>query len=280
MKESERNPLKTHTRGTGQLILEALESGARKIYVGLGGSATNDGGCGIAATFGFRFLDASGNSLAPTGENLQKIQRIIPPNDLSVLKDVEIIAVNDVSNPLSGPEGAAFVYARQKGASVQEIQLLDDGLRHLDKVVAEQLGIEASDMPGAGAAGGAAYGLHCFLNARFISGTDYVLGINGVDEHLRENPVDYVITGEGRIDDQTLHGKLIQGVLELAVRHEVPVLAVCGVSEIPEEVLKKAGFLDVISISDATRSLAFNMSQAARLTREAVGRYFLNRQHI
>ncbi|MEJ2162358.1 MAG: glycerate kinase, partial [Robiginitalea sp.] len=160
--ESEQSPLRTHTRGTGQLIRAAIRLGARKVFVGLGGSATNDGGCGIATVFGYRFLDKNDQELEPIGQNLGAITRILPPKDPNLYNKVEIIAVNDVSNPLWGPSGAAFVYAAQKGAFGAEISMLDSGLRQLDALVSEQFGMEAGGLQGAGAAGGAAFGLYAF----------------------------------------------------------------------------------------------------------------------
>ncbi|MDX1333159.1 MAG: glycerate kinase, partial [Robiginitalea sp.] len=272
--ETERDPLQTHTRGTGQLIRHAIRGGARRVYVGLGGSATNDGGCGIATVFGYRFLDRNGHELAPVGGSLEKIARIVQPEDSFLTREVEVIAVNDVSNPLWGPGGAAFVYARQKGASDAAIAVLDKGLRRLDRLVTEQLGIQAGQLAGAGAAGGTAYGLHCFLGARFISGTDYVLGLTGVEDYLSNHPVDFICTGEGRIDSQTLSGKLIQGVLALGKRLEVPVIAVCGTTEVPVEELRSHGFKAVLVVSDPQKPLSYNMEQAAPLTREAVKAYF------
>lgn len=274
LSEAERDPLRTHTRGTGQLIREAIRMGARKVYVGLGGSATNDGGCGIASVFGYGFLDADGQMLEPVGGNLEKIVQIIQPNGAAVPEGVEIIAVNDVSNPLWGPEGAARVYARQKGASDVAISLLDKGLRHLDQLVRRELGVHAGQLAGAGAAGGTAYGLHCFLGARFISGTEYVLGLTGVADYVRNHPVDYICTGEGRIDSQTLSGKLIQGVLALGRRHKIPVLAVCGKSEVPPEELRALGFREVLVVADPEKPLSYNMEHAASLTRDSVREYF------
>ena len=271
--DSERNPLRTHTRGTGQLIRAAAEKGARKIFVGLGGSATNDGGCGIATVFGYRFLDKEGNELSPAGAYLGSLYRIEKPGD-DILDNVEVIAVNDVSNPLWGPEGAAMVYAAQKGASGDDISFLDKGLRHLDALVTQQLGVDAGSRPGAGAAGGAAYGLHCFLGAQFIGGTEYVLGITGVAEYLQEHPVDYICTGEGRIDAQTLHGKLIQGVLTLAGKYRIPVLAICGTCEVSVSDLNAAGIHDVLEVSDPSKTLKYNMDHAAVQVRNTVGGYF------
>lgn len=271
---SERNPLRTHTRGTGQLIREALLKGATRVYIGLGGSATNDGGCGIASVFGYRFLDARGRDLEPVGGNLHRIARILPPEDRALWEKAELTAVNDVANPLSGPKGAAHVYARQKGASPADIDLLDQGLRNLEQCVARDLGVDAGSLPGAGAAGGAAYGLYCFLGARFLSGTEYVLRLTGAAAFLREHPVDLICTGEGRIDTQTLHGKWIQGVLGLARRHGVPVLAVCGSCEVPPATLQEAGIREVLEIADRSKPLAYNMENAAALVRDSVRAYF------
>jgi len=272
--DSERDPLRTHTRGTGQLMRHAIQNGARRVFVGLGGSATNDGGCGIATVFGYRFLDRHGCELDPEGGNLEKIANIVGPEDAVLANGVEVIAVNDVSNPLWGQEGAAYVYARQKGASDAAIAVLDKGLRQLDDLVSKQLGIDAGQLAGAGAAGGTAYGLHCFLGARFISGTEYVLGLTGVADYLKNHPVDFICTGEGRIDGQTLSGKLIQGVLALGKRHRVPVIAVCGKSEVPREVLLSHGFKEVLVVSDPEKPLSYNMKMAATLIRESVRDYF------
>jgi glycerate kinase len=271
--EAERNPLQTHTRGTGQLIQHAIGNGARRVYVGLGGSATNDGGCGIATVFGYRFLDRQGRELDPVGGNLAGMATIVDPEEPLSTGQAEIIAVNDVANPLWGPNGAAFVYARQKGASDDAISILDKGLRRLDRLVGEQLGIHAGQLAGAGAAGGTAYGLHCFLGARFISGTEYVLGLTGVEDYLHKYPVDFIFTGEGRIDSQTLSGKLIQGVLALGMRHNVPVIAVCGISEVSRESLQEQGFEEVLVVSDPGKPLSYNMEHAAVLIRGSVRDY-------
>ena len=181
--------------------------------------------------------------------------------------------MNDVSNPLWGPEGAAHVYAHQKGASGDAILRLDRGLRQLDMLVGQQLDLHAAKLPGAGAAGGAAFGLHCFLGARFISGAEYILGLTGVTDYARNNPVDFIFTGEGRIDSQTLNGKLIQGVLALGRHHKIPVIAVCGQSDLARSVLRDHGFRDVLVASDPRKPLAHNMEHAATLVRDATREY-------
>lgn len=267
---SERNPMRTNTRGTGQLIREAVRLGARNIFVGLGGSATNDGGCGIASVFGYKFYDIEGNTLDPVGSKLERIGRIVPPGKALFTESTRITAVNDVDNPLWGLEGAAYVYGAQKGASKAEIELLDSGLQNLDQRVSAQLGILAGSLPGAGAAGGTAYGLKCFLGAGFINGTDLILRLSGIENYLRDQKVDYVFTGEGRIDDQTLRGKLIHGVVRRAVALNIPILAVCGKCDVPVETLTAFGLNTVLEISDPSKPIAYNMAHALELVAQSV----------
>ncbi|MGB5404469.1 MAG: glycerate kinase [Robiginitalea sp.] len=266
----ERNPMRTDTRGTGELILKAVRLGARHIFVGLGGSGTNDGGCGLASIFGYRFLDSDQQALLPVGGNLERIAHIVPPEDLLLPRSVRITAVYDVNNPLWGPQGAAQVYAAQKGASPEDIQRLDAGLQNLEERVREQLGIDAGHLPGAGAAGGTAFGLKCFLGADFTSGTDLVLRLNGFAQYLDGPKTDYVFTGEGRIDTQTLNGKLIQGVLQLASAQKCPVVAVCGKCDAPMDALSRMGFEAVLEVSDPQKSLAYAMEHAHELVADSV----------
>ncbi len=266
----ERNPMRTDTRGTGELILKAVRLGARHIFVGLGGSGTNDGGCGLASIFGYRFLDSDQQALLPVGGNLERIAHIVPPEDLLLPRSVRITAVYDVNNPLWGLQGAAQVYAAQKGASPEDIQRLDAGLQNLEERVREQLGIDAGHLPGAGAAGGTAFGLKCFLGADFTSGTDLVLRLNGFAQYLDGPKTDYVFTGEGRIDTQTLNGKLIQGVLQLASAQKCPVVAVCGKCDAPMDALSRMGFEAVLEVSDPQKSLAYAMEHAHELVADSV----------
>ncbi|WP_445384625.1 glycerate kinase [Robiginitalea sp. IMCC44478] len=272
--EAERNPLLTSTLGTGQLLKYAIKQSAKTLYVGLGGSATNDGGIGLAAAFGFTFLDKNGRELEAVGGKLNAIKSIVPPKGPVLPEGIRIIAVNDVNNPLWGPDGAAKVYAAQKGATAAMVDQLDAGLQHLDSLVIKQLGKEAGSLPGAGAAGGTAYGLHAFLNASFISGTDYIFKLNGVSDYLKQNTPDFIITGEGKIDEQTLKGKVIEGVLQLGSEHGIPVLAVCGICTADRGLLASAGLTDVIEIAHPDKDLAYNMEHAAKLTKEAVSRWF------
>ncbi len=266
----ERDPVQCSTLGTGLQIKHAINRGATTIYVGLGGSATNDGGIGIAKALGFEFLDIAGCELKPTGVNLRKIDRIRPAEIPKMLKVISVYAVNDVSNPLYGEDGAAYVYARQKGAEKEEIELLDNGLRHLDKKVRQQFAIKNASKAGAGAAGGTAYGLKTFADARFISGIDFILQLAGVAKLLKKESMDYIITGEGKIDEQTLSGKLINGVLNLGKEHSIPVVAICGALEVDRGSLKGEGIFEVLEVGDRTKSLEYNMKNASQFVERAI----------
>lgn len=274
LKEEERSALHTSTFGTGQQIKHAIEQGARIIYLGLGGSATNDGGTGIAAALGYRFLDREGGELHPSGARLQDIDRIDASGVPHTTMAVSFTAVNDVNNPLFGPMGAAHVYAEQKGADTGAIKILDNGLRHLHRLVESQLGKNLAEVPGTGAAGGTSYGLKAFFGAEFISGIHFILQMAGIPDILKAQKLDYIVTGEGKIDRQTLSGKLINGVLTLGKQYDIPVIGVCGMLDVSLEELKKEGISDVIEIRDPDQSLEFNMRHASSLLKKAVAAYF------
>ncbi|WP_088340806.1 glycerate kinase [Robiginitalea sediminis] len=265
-----RDALKTNTYGTGELLRDALNRGARTLYVGLGGSATSDGGTGIASALGYRFLDAQGKELRPAGGTLEHIHTLVPPENPVLPKDVTLFAVNDVSNPLWGPDGAAFVYGPQKGASPEAVETLDRGLRHLDHLAGGHLGA----VPGAGAAGGTAFGLMAFLGAEFLPGTQYLFRITGFSEFLEGNRPDYIITGEGKIDGQSLQGKLLDGVLREAGPRKIPVLAVCGACEAESGALEQAGLTALLVSAHPGQSLAWNMENGYGQVRAAVADYF------
>lgn len=274
LKEVERSALDTSTFGTGLQIKHAIENGASHIFIGLGGSATNDGGTGIAQALGYRFLDRGGKTLRPTGANLEKIEAISTQGIPGGMRKVSFTAINDVNNPLYGPNGAAHVYAAQKGATSEEIQRLDRGLKHLDLKVSELLGKDLAGVPGSGAAGGTAYGLKVFLDAEFLNGIDFILQMAGIRAFLEDKSVDYIITGEGRLDRQTLSGKLIHGVMKMGKKYQIPVIAVCGKCDVPVEELKANGLHDVIVISEPEQPLEYNMSNAASLMQSSVTDYF------
>lgn len=273
LKKEERNPLLTSTKGTGIQIKDAVLRGAKKIYIGLGGSATTDAGLGIAAAFDFLLLDELGNSLEPIGKNLSKISTIEPSNFLKEHKNLQIFAVNDVENPLFGPTGAAYVYSAQKGANKEEIIFLDKGLQNLQTIVKRDMGLDYAHLPGCGAAGGAAYGLKTFLNAKFISGTDFLFQLAAIEQLLESNPIDFIITGEGKIDEQTFSGKLIHGILEFGKAHSIPVIAICGTLELDKELCLAKGLHAVLEVRDPSKSLAFNMENAASLIEKSIVQY-------
>ena len=214
------------TYGVGELIAHAVDSGCRKILLGLGGSATNDGGCGCAAALGVRFYDADGQSFVPVGDTLGRIARIDTARADALLQGVELTIMCDVTNPLYGPTGAAYVFAPQKGADAEKIKSLDAGLRHFGDVLRSQLGIDVSQMPGAGAAGGMGAGCVALLGGTIQSGIDAVLDVTGFDRQLEG--ADLVITGEGRIDSQSADGKVISGVARRTKEKGVPLIAIAG----------------------------------------------------
>ena len=214
------------TYGVGELIVHAVGSGCKRILLGLGGSATNDGGCGCAAALGVGFLDADGQSFIPVGDTLGRIARIDTARAEELLRGVELTIMCDVTNPLYGPTGAAYVFAPQKGADAEKVKSLDAGLRHFCDVIRSQLGIDVSRMPGAGAAGGMGAGCVALLGGMIQSGIDAVLDVTGFDRQLEG--ADLVITGEGRIDSQSAGGKVISGVARRTKAKGIPLIAIAG----------------------------------------------------
>jgi glycerate kinase len=269
LKSNERNPEGTTSRGTGELIRDALGRGVKRVIVGIGGSATNDGGAGIAAALGWRFLAADGKPVEPRGGELARVVRIDSRGVHPRLKDVEIIVASDVTNPLLGPNGAAAVYSPQKGATPQQVKRLEAGMKSFADVVEAALGRRLRDAPGAGAAGGTGYGLMAFLGAKLVSGISMMIEIARLEERVKKS--DLVITGEGHIDSQTAQGKAPFGVLKLAKKHGVPVIAFCGGVE-DEESLRKAGFTAVIPIADGPMTLEEAVAGGGALLERAVRR--------
>lgn len=221
-----RDPSVTTTYGVGQLIEEAWNHACRQVVVGLGGSGTNDGGCGLAAALGVRFFDAGGREFVPVGGTLKNIAHIDLSQRKPFIDKMDLVAMCDTGNPLFGFNGAAYVFAPQKGADARMVEELDAGLRHLDKIVQKDLGVDASQIPGVGAAGGCGFGMVAFLGASIRMGIDMLLEAVGFDRLLQG--ADYVFTGEGKIDGQSLGGKVISGVAHHALQAGVPVIVVAG----------------------------------------------------
>ena len=221
-----RDPARSTTYGVGQLIAHAVEHGCREILLGLGGSATNDGGCGCAAALGVKFYDRQGAEFVPTGLTLDHIHKIDVSRARERLEGVTITVMCDVDNPLYGPRGAAYIFAPQKGADQVMVAQLDEGLRKLDKAIQMSLNCSVADLPGAGAAGGMGGGCVAFLGARLKSGIESVLDTIGFDAMLEGT--DLVITGEGRIDSQSVHGKVISGIAGRTKPRNIPLLALVG----------------------------------------------------
>ncbi len=227
---SRKNPMLTTTYGTGQLIRDALDRGCKKILIGLGGSATNDGGIGCAAALGAEFLDHDGNSVPLNGSGLAKITDINLTNIDRRLADVDIEALCDVVSPLYGKTGAAYVFAPQKGADNDTVKKLDGGLRNLAKITEKAIGRDNSKIEGAGAAGGLGFGLVSFLGARLVKGAPAVLKATGFENAAKI--ADLIITGEGCMDNQSLLGKAPAAVAELS--GNTPVVAIVGMSKITD----------------------------------------------
>jgi len=261
-----KDPMLSSTYGTGELIREALNLNTARINVGIGGSATNDGGIGMAQALGVRFLNASGKELPPVGKSLTAIAAIDISGRDPRLSRVKIEAVCDVDNPLYGPNGAAHVYAPQKGASPDQVEELDRGLQNLGKRIQEDLGIDVNTMPGAGAAGGLGAGLHAFLGAELCKGIDLIFDLVGLHEKLAG--ADLALTGEGQIDFQTVFGKAPGGVGAAAKAQGVPCFAIAGSIGNNLGTLHETGINSVFSLCPGPMSLA----EAMKLSKENISR--------
>lgn len=268
--DEKKNPLITTSYGTGQLILSAVEAGCKKILVGLGGSATNDGGMGIAQAFGVSFKDAEGNELGYGGGELSKLASIDTSKLDPRLAEVEIIIASDVSNPLCGPTGASAVYGPQKGATPELVELLDKNLAHYAQVIKEQLGKDIINVPGAGAAGGASVALMLFAGATIQPGIQVVLDVAEIDKELED--ADLVVTGEGRIDGQSVFGKVPVGVAGRAQKFNVPVLAIVGSIGDGAEAVYDHGVDSIINTQNKPMSLQEAMENAGALLENAAER--------
>lgn len=243
-----RNAEQTTTYGVGQLIAHAAAHGARRIVLALGGSATNDGGCGAAAALGVRFLDEKGQSFVPVGATLRRIAAI-RMDDAAALRELPFMTMCDIDNPLCGPLGASAVFGPQKGADPAMVQRLDDGLRHLAEVIRRDLGRDVLTLPGGGAAGGFGAGAAAFFGSELRMGIDVVLELAEFDK--KAAGADLVITGEGKLDSQSLRGKVVIGVARRASALHVPVAALVGASETDIAAAYEQGVSGVFPINPA-----------------------------
>ena len=271
----ERDPLLATTHGVGALIRHAMEGGARRILLGLGGSATNDAGAGMAQALGFRLLDEAGAELPPGGAALARLARIDASGVMPELAECGVAAACDVDNPLCGPHGASHVYGPQKGASPKDVEVLDAALACFAEVAARDLGVQVRDVSGAGAAGGMGAGVLAFLGGTLEPGAELVASACGLG--ARMDGADLVITGEGRIDGQTVRGKTPAGVARLAKARGIRVVAVCGALGEGYEAVRGAGIDAVFSVAPGPCTLEEAMEHAAehlRRTAEELARYF------
>lgn len=242
-----KDPSLTTTYGVGQVIRHAVESGCREIVVGLGGSCTNDAGTGAAAALGVRFFDASGGEFIPAGATLDRIVSYDASAARKLLKDCRVTAMCDIDNPMYGPQGAAAIFGPQKGADSAMVALLDANLRHLAGIMQKQSRRDIAAIPGAGAAGAFGAGIVAFLDGELRSGIETVLDCVGFDALLEES--DMVFTGEGRLDSQSLRGKVVVGVARRAAAKRVPVVAVVGAVGDRAEEVYTLGITSVFSIN-------------------------------
>ena len=266
--EGRENPALTTTYGVGMMIRDALRQGCREIVIGLGGSCTNDGGCGLAGALGAKFYDADGRAFLPVGGSLDRIARIDISEMDQRLKECRITAMCDIDNPMYGPGGAACVFAPQKGAGSGMVQMLDRNLRCLARRFREDLRKTVDELPGAGAAGAAGAGIAAFLGGELKPGIQMVLDLVEFDRELED--ADLVITGEGRLDSQSVRGKVIAGVAGRAAARHVPVAAVVGSIGEGAEKIYEAGVTAIFSINRQPVDFSVSRGQSAENLAAAV----------
>ena len=263
----ERNPMKTSTYGTGELIKDALEKGFRRFIIGIGGSATNDEGMGMIQALGAHLYDKQGNELGQGGKIMEQIAHIDLNHLHPALKEATFIVACDVQNPFCGPQGAAYVFARQKGASEEQIRQLDEGMRHLALLIERDFSYNINKVKGSGAAGGLGGAFATFLQAHLQSGIDLLLDAVNFDRKITN--ADWIITGEGKADRQTAEGKVPAGVLKRAKKANIPVMLIAGKVE-DKACLKQMGFSRIVQISPD--NLPLEEAMRPEVTRENIRR--------
>lgn len=273
LKEDERNPLHNSTIGTGQLILDALNEGVTHITLGIGGSATNDAGIGLAHALGYRFLNIEKVLLKPVGKSLSEINQIDKTNVDGRLHKVKFTILCDVDNPLYGPTGAAQVYAPQKGTSEEMVSILDAGLKHFAEFAMNSYSIDLN-FPGAGAAGGLGAGARIFFNATLRKGIDFISEVTHLETKIKAS--DIVITGEGKVDHQTFSGKVVAHVLSLAKRHEKTVFILCGQCSLSSDEIKELGANRIITLANDRSEVSLAMTQPIPLIKSHIKKAITN----
>ena len=271
LKDYERNPMITTTYGTGQLIKDALDRGCRRFIIAIGGSATNDGGAGMATVLGVKFYDKDGIEIGLGGGELSKIYSIDTSNLDERLKECEFIVACDVANPLIGENGASRVYGPQKGATKEMVEVLDKNLEHYGKLLEKYFNKKIIDVPGSGAAGGLGAGLMAFLNAQLKNGIEIIIETLKLEEKIKE--ADIVISGEGKIDFQTAFGKTISGIAKLCKKHNKPLIVIAGMVEDIEN-LYEIGVSSIFSMVEKPMSLEDAIKNAPTLLEKSAERIF------
>lgn len=266
--EGKRNPLLTTTYGTGQLIKAALDQGCRKMIIGIGGSATNDGGAGMVKALGVKLLDQEGKEIGFGGGELKKIIRI----DISCLdnrlSDTRVLVASDVNNPLCGPKGASRIYGPQKGATPEVIEELDESLAYFAELIKRDLYKDIKDVPGAGAAGGLGAGLMAFLNAELRPGIEIIIEVVKLKQAIKG--ADLVITGEGKIDSQTIYGKAPIGVAKIAKKYNIPVIAVAAIIGEDANIVHQYGISTLISVTGTPMRLDESLPNKVSLIKNSI----------
>jgi len=276
--ENKRDPLITTTYGTGQLIKAALNQGCRKMIIGIGGSATNDGGAGMVQALGTKLLDKDGEEIGFGGGELKKIVKI----DISCmdkrLSDIKVLAASDVNNPLCGPQGASRIYGPQKGATPEIIEELDESLAYFAELIKRDLHKDIKEIPGAGAAGGLGASLMAFLNAELRPGIEIMIEAVKLEQAIKD--ADLVITGEGKIDSQTIYGKAPIGVAKIAKKYNVPVVAVAAIIEEDSRIFQSYGIDTLIKVSEPPMRLSEIKTKKIWLIKKSIKQFLRGRQNL
>lgn len=270
--KDEYNPEKSTTLGTGELIRHALDSGVKKIILGCGGSATNDGGTGMAAALGWKFYDRNDQEFVPTGGNLNEIIRIDDASIHPRIHQTTFTVISDVTNPLTGPEGAASVFGPQKGADPVVVKKLDEGLLHLDDLFVRYSGKSFDCLPGSGAGGGMGGGARFFLKAEWEQGIIFLIRAAGLEKKIISS--DLVITGEGKLDRQSFQGKVISGVADICKKHNRRLMIICGINELEDEALVSLGAERILSLTALAGNPAESFSRPEFWIGKAISEHF------